>query len=206
MRPADPRVYLLDDEPAVLKAVGRLLRASGFRTEEFSDAGTFLKALRPDAAGCLVLDFAMRDLDGLRVQEELNRRGAAIPIIFLTGRADVPMTVLAMKAGATEFLTKPVDEQRLIDAVRDALARGLRARAQLDDLAGIHQRLALLTPRERQVMDLVVAGKLNKQVGQELGTAEKTIKVHRARVMEKMGAESLADLVRMAMRINGMPD
>lgn len=197
----DPIVYVLDDEPAVLKAIGRLLRAAGWRTSEFPDAAQFLQQLRQDASGCIVLDFSMPRLNGLEVQDELKRRGVPLPIIFLTGHADVPMTVRAMKGGAAEFLTKPIDEIQLINAVRDAMERERLARAQHDEMAGIRERAAMLTPREREVMRLVVAGRLNKQVAQTLGTAEKTIKVHRARVMEKMSAESLADLVRMVGRL-----
>jgi FixJ family two-component response regulator len=198
----DPIVYVLDDEPAVLKAVGRLLRAAGFRTAEFPDAAHFLQELSQDACGCIVLDYSMPRLNGLEVQDELKRRGVSLPIIFLTGHADVPTTVRAMKGGAAEFLTKPIDEAQLITAAQDALERDHLVRDQLDELASIRDRVAMLTPREREVMRLVVAGKLNKQAAQTLGTAEKTIKVHRARVMEKMGAASLADLVRMVGRID----
>lgn len=200
MKHTEAIVYLLDDEPAVLKAVGRLLRSAGYRTEEYTDGAMFLKSLRPDACGCLVLDYALQDLNGLEVQDELHRRGATLTIVFLTGRADVPMSVRAMKAGAAEFLTKPIDERLLLEAVREALERNRLERGRLDELTEANARLATLTPRERQVMELVVAGKLNKQVAQVLGTAEKTVKVHRARVMEKTGSESLADLVRLAAK------
>lgn len=205
MSDADATVFLVDDEQAVLTAVSRVLRSAGFRTATFASAASFLERYAPGTPGCLVLDVSMPGMGGLEVQGALAARQIRLPIIFLTGRADVPDAVRAMKHGAVDFLTKPVDDAILIDAVQRAIDRGrtsLRDQAEFDE---IHRRLATLTPREREVMVHVVAGMLNKQVGRELGAAEKTIKVHRARVMEKMQADSLAELVRMAERAGLRP-
>jgi FixJ family two-component response regulator len=194
------RVYLVDDEPAVRKALGRLLRSAGVEVATFGSAEEFLGALEEEAAGCALLDVAMPGLDGLALQETLARRGIDLPVLFLTGHGDVPMSVRAMKAGASDFLTKPVDGKVLVAAVRRALERGRSlARARRED-AEIHRRLASLTPREREVLQGVVSGRLNKQIAADLGISEKTVKVHRGRVMEKMNAPSLAELVRLADR------
>jgi FixJ family two-component response regulator len=201
MNDGAPTVFLVDDEPAVLKAISRLLRASGLRTVTFESSALFLQQLDPAAAGCLVLDMAMPEVDGMQVQAALGERGVVLPIIFLTGRADVPMSVSAMKRGAADFLTKPVDGAKLIEAVGRAIERDGHLRREQSELSEIHRKLDTLTPREREVMALVVAGLLNKQIAMKLGTAEKTIKVHRARVMEKMGAGSLAELVRIGERV-----
>jgi FixJ family two-component response regulator len=194
------RVYLVDDEPAVRKALGRLLRSAGVEVATFGSAEEFLGALEEEAAGCALLDVAMPGLDGLALQETLARRGIDLPVLFLTGHGDIPMSVRAMKAGASDFLTKPVDGKVLVAAVRRALERGRSlARARRED-AEIHRRLASLTPREREVLQGVVSGRLNKQIAADLGISEKTVKVHRGRVMEKMNAPSLAELVRLADR------
>jgi FixJ family two-component response regulator len=194
------RVYLVDDEPAVRKALGRLLRSAGIEVATFGSAEEFLGALEEEAAGCALLDVAMPGLDGLALQETLARRGIDLPVLFLTGHGDIPMSVRAMKAGASDFLTKPVDGKALVAAVRRALERGRSlARARRED-AEIHRRLASLTPREREVLQGVVSGRLNKQIAADLGISEKTVKVHRGRVMEKMNAPSLAELVRLADR------
>jgi FixJ family two-component response regulator len=194
------RVYLVDDEPAVRKALGRLLRSAGIEVATFGSAEEFLGALEEEAAGCALLDVAMPGLDGLALQETLARRGIDLPVLFLTGHGDIPMSVRAMKAGASDFLTKPVDGKVLVAAVRRALERGRSlARARRED-AEIHRRLASLTPREREVLQGVVSGRLNKQIAADLGISEKTVKVHRGRVMEKMNAPSLAELVRLADR------
>jgi len=195
-----PTVFLVDDDPAVLKSLSRLLRSAGFNVAPFQSAHDFLDSDDSSTPGCLVLDVAMPSLDGLALQEVLAARERELPIIFLTGHGDIAMGVQAMKVGATDFLTKPVDDEKLLDAVHTAIEKNrltLRTRAELDD---IQQRLATLTPREREVLALVVAGQLNKQTAAELGTAEKTIKVHRARVMAKMKVSSLAELVRLANR------
>lgn len=193
-----PTVLLVDDDEAVLKSVGRLLRSNGVRVLPFNSSAEFLRAVTPSVPGCILLDFGMPDFNGLEVQRRLGVRGCTQPVIFLTGQADIPITVEAMKGGAVDFLTKPVDEAALLASVMTAFARDAALREAAAGLREYRERLATLTPREREVMELVVEGLLNKQIGLELGTVEKTIKVHRARVMEKMGVESLAELVRIA--------
>lgn len=206
MNVANARVYVVDDEPAVLRAVSRLLATEGHDVAAYASPVEFLDRYDATSPGCLVLDVAMPELDGLEVQQRLNRNGATLAIVFMTGHGDVPRSVRAMKAGAVDFLTKPFDDIQLLDAVAMGLERSreaVRARVEIDHL---HQRLALLTAREREVFEHVVAGQLNKLIARDLGAAEKTVKVHRARVMHKMGADSLADLVRMAERIGiGQP-
>ncbi|MFN9677471.1 MAG: response regulator transcription factor [Betaproteobacteria bacterium] len=194
----DPVVFLVDDDPAVLKGLTRLLQSAGWTVAPFASAQAFLEALPPAAMGCLVLDVAMPEMDGLELQRALAQRDHALPIVFLTGHGDIAMGVNAIKYGAADFLTKPVGEQQLIDAVRAAVERCRGAQHIALERASIRRRLATLTPREREVMDLVVTGLLNKQIADMLGTVEKTIKVHRARVMDKMQARSLAELVRLA--------
>jgi FixJ family two-component response regulator len=193
-------VYVVDDEPAVLKSLARLLRSAGFRPETFGSAQEFIAQRQADLPGCLVLDVTMPGFTGLELQQWLARAEDPLPIIFITGYGDVPSSVRAMKAGAVDFLTKPVDEQTLLRAIEDALRRGQEVRAARAELASIRERLARLTPREREVLEHVVSGQLNKQIAADLGTVEKTIKVHRARVMQKMGVESLAQLVRLAQQ------
>jgi FixJ family two-component response regulator len=193
-----PTVYVVDDEPAVLKSLARLLRAAGFRAETFSSARDFILRHKADAPSCLILDVTMPGFTGLELQQWLARAYNPLPIIFITGYGDVPTSVRAMKAGAVDFLTKPVDEQALLKAIGDALRRDQEARAARAGLASIRERLARLTPREREVLEHVVSGQLNKQIAGDLGTVEKTIKVHRGRVMRKMEVESLAELVRLA--------
>ena len=194
-------VYLLDDEPGMIKAVTRLLKAEGFSVRGFTEVKAFLESYRAEESGCLVLDVAMPELNGLELQQRLTHAGILLPIVFLTGRGDIPMTVQAIKAGAVDFLTKPVNEADLLRAVRAALKRATDQRESILELALLRQRYSRLTPREREVMEHVVAGQLNKQVADDLGTGEQTIKVHRARAMEKMGVESLAQLVRAAERL-----
>jgi FixJ family two-component response regulator len=196
-----PTVFLVDDEPEVLKAVARLLRAEGIPVSAFSSPREFLDQVDPDAPGCLVLDMSMPAISGLEVQRELETRGCRLPVVFLTGRADVPDTVRAMKGGASDFLTKPVEDEELLGAVRRAIEKDAVLRRERAEEALVRARLETLTPREREVLEHVVAGELNKQIAGRLGTVEKTIKVHRARVMEKMQASSLADLVRLARRV-----
>jgi FixJ family two-component response regulator len=196
-----PTVFLLDDEPGMLKALTRLLKAEGFAVQAFTSAKTFLETYRPETISCLVLDVAMPELNGLELQERLTRSGVLVPIVFLTGHGDIPMSVQAIKAGAMDFLTKPVKDADLLRAVRAALQRATEQRELISEIALLRQRYASLTPRESEVMAHVVAGRLNKQVAADLGTGEHTIKVHRARVMEKMGVVSLADLVRAAEKL-----
>ncbi len=194
-------VYVLDDEPEMVKALSRLLRAKSFEVRGFVSVVEFLKNYDPQQTACLVLDVAMPDLDGLELQRHLIQQEVPLPIIFLTGHGDIPMSVRAIKAGATDFLTKPVDAVALIGAVRVALQVAETRRQAFSDLEGLMTRLASLTPREREVMEHVVAGQLNKQIAADLGTGEQNIKLHRAHIMEKMGVESLADLVRAAERL-----
>lgn len=196
-------VYLLDDEPEMVKALTRLLRAKKFEVRGFSSVRAFLDAYRPEPNACLVLDVSMPELDGLELQRRLTNQGIAIPVIFLTGHGDIPMTVRAMKAGAADFLAKPVDAAALIGAVRSALETAQARRQTIMEAAELANRLATLTPREREVMEHVVAGKLTKQIAAELGTGEQNIKLHRAHIMKKMGVQSLADLVRAVERLRG---
>ena len=198
---ATATVYLLDDEPGMLKALTRLLAAEGFTVRGFASAKLFLAAYRAGELGCLVLDVAMPELSGLALQQRLAQAGASLPIVFLTGRGDIPMSVQAIKAGAVDFLTKPVNATDLLRAVRAALQRAAAQRDDVAEMAALRQRHGELTPREREVMGQVVAGRLNKQIAGDLGIGEHTVKVHRSRVMEKMKVESLADLVRAAERL-----
>lgn len=201
MSEREPTVFLVDDDPSVLKGLRRLLVAAGLNVAAFDSPQEFLA--RHDAAvpGCLVLDIAMPGLNGLELQQALAARGSALPIIFLTGHGDIPMSVQAMKRGAVDFLTKPVDDTDLLVAIRNAFEKDRMLRAGRAEVADIERRLATLTPREREVLAHIVFGRLNKQVAADLGTVEKTIKVHRARVMEKMQVRSLAELVRLAERV-----
>jgi len=204
MNDISPIVFVVDDDPDVLKSLARVLRSAGLAVATFSSPSDFLEQHDPRAAGCLVLDGAMPGLNGLELQQALTAKGSAIPIIFLTGRGDIPMSVNAMKAGAVDFLPKPVKDSDLLSAIKQALADADADHAKRDALAGLRKRMAKLTPRENQVMALVVRGNLNKQIAFLLGTVEKTIKVHRARVMRKMEVNSVAELVRIAEKI-GMP-
>ncbi len=190
----------MDDDPAVLKALGRLLRSAGIEAVTYGSPEEFLERVAGAEAGCVVLDLAMPGLDGLALQDAMAARGLELPTLFLTGHGDIPQSVQAMKKGAVDFLTKPVDDAVFLRAVREALARGRAGLADREESARIHRRLETLTPREREVLAGVVSGQLNKQIAGDLGIAEKTVKVHRGRVMEKMGAQSVAELVRMADR------
>jgi FixJ family two-component response regulator len=194
-------VYLVDDEPAVLKGLSRLLRSEGFTVAAFGSPDELLEQLDPAARGCFVLDLAMPGLDGLALQNALSARGSELPILFLTGRGDIQKSVAAMKSGALDFLTKPVDDERLFEAVRAALEKDRARRRARSEAAEIGRRLATLTPREREVLEGVVAGRLNKQIAASLEIALKTVKIHRGRMMEKMGAKSVAELVLLAERV-----
>ena len=196
-----PRVFLVDDQPAVLKALSRLMISAGFEVASFGSAQDFLDSDNANALGCLVLDLAMPGMDGMALQQALAARASALPVIFLTGHGDIDTGVQAMKFGAADFLTKPVDGDKLLSAVRAAVERNRQTHLDRTELDDILERFANLTPRERQVLALIVEGKLNKQAAAELGTVEKTIKVHRARVMTKMKVRSLAELVRLADRV-----
>jgi FixJ family two-component response regulator len=193
-------VFLVDDDVGVLKALARLLRIAGYTVREFSSPREFLAAHDPSVPGCAVFDVAMPELDGLQLQAALTAQGIPRPVIFITGFGNVPTSVRAMKAGAVDFLTKPVNDQELLAAIANAVARDATARRSHEELTTIATRLATLTRREREVLSHVVAGHLNKQIAHDLGTVEKTIKVHRSRMMSKMGARSVAELVRLAER------
>ena len=191
-------VFVVDDDASLRDALSSLLRSVGLRVEVFGSAADFLKGRLPDAVSCLVLDIRLPGVSGLDFQAELAKAGIHIPIIFITGHGDIPMTVRAMKAGAVEFLTKPLREQDLLDAVQMALERDRRSRAEHMAVHDVRTRFESLTPREQEVIGLVTAGLMNKQIAAELGVSEITVKVHRGNLMKKMGARSLADLVRMA--------
>jgi FixJ family two-component response regulator len=205
MNRSEPTIFIVDDEPSVLTAVSRLFRSAGLRVAMFTSPMEFLNTYDPAAPGCLVLDVAMPGLNGLELQQALAAGGAGLPIIFLTGRADIPMSVQAMKRGAVDFLCKPIDDTTLIAAVRRAIEKDRVNRRAQAERAVIQRRFATLTPREREVLAHVVSGQPNKQIAVDLGTVEKTIKVHRARVMEKMNARSLAELVTLAQRAGIAP-
>ena len=197
----DFNVLVVDDDASMLRALCRLLRSAGLTAATFASPAEFLEAYHPNHTGCLVLDLTMPGLDGLALQRILLEKGSAPPIIFLTGTAGVPATVKAMKQGAVDFLTKPVDEAILLSAVQSALERERAARKDRLELLEIKRRLQTLTAREREVLACVVSGRLNKQIAAELGTVEQTIKVHRARIMKKMQVDSLAELVLLADRL-----
>lgn len=191
-------VFVLDDDVSVRESLELLIKAGGWRAETYARADAFLARPAIDDAACLILDVELPDLNGLDVQTRVAAIQETMPVIFVTGHGDIPMSVRAMKAGAVEFLTKPFSDETLLGAIRDAIARSRAARGRETELRGLRERFASLTPREREVMTLVVSGLLNKQIANELGTSEVTIKVHRGQVMRKMRADSIADLVRMA--------
>jgi FixJ family two-component response regulator len=198
-RDSAPTVFVIDDDPDVLRSLTRLLDSAGWRVSTFSSAKQFLDT-SDGARGCVVLDLAMPGLNGLELQQALEARGSMLPIVFLTGRGNVAASVQAMKRGAVDFLEKPVDDERLLAAVSQALAKHAELQDERDRREQVAACLALLTERERQVLEMIVSGRLNKQIAAELGTVEKTIKFHRANVMHKMGVRTLADLVKIAER------
>ncbi len=200
MNNTEPTVFVVDDDPAVLSSLSRLLRSAQLKVLAFASPQEFLDQHDPYAPGCLILDIAMPDLDGLELQAALTQIGSSIPIIFLTGHGNVPASVQAMKSGALDFLSKPVDERDLLSTIHIAIEKDRIARQMRVEIDEILERLKTLTPREREVLTHVVSGQLNKQIAYDLGTVEKTIKVHRARVMEKMKVNSVADLVRLYER------
>jgi RNA polymerase sigma factor (sigma-70 family) len=198
-------VYIVDDDQSVLRAVARLIRSAGYEVISFSSADEFLQQRPADSPSCLVLDISMPGLTGMDLQDALVSAGHRLPIIFITGQADVPVTVKAMKRGALDFLLKPFQEEDLLAVIRQAIEKDIRQRKEAEERGEIENRKNTLTHREREVFELVITGMLNKQIAAELGTSEKTIKVHRARVMEKMKANSLAELVQLAERVKNSP-
>ena len=195
-----PTVFVVDDYAPLRRSISRLLNAADFVVVAFGSAEEFLAQYDPQTSGCLVLDLGMPTLDGLELQRILTKAGSLLPIIFLTGTGDIPSSVQAMKEGASDFLTKPVNDEELLAAVRVAIEKNLALHREQAELSEIRARVTTLTPREREVLEYVVAGKLNKQIASELGTVEQTVKVHRAHVMQKMKAHSVAELVRLTER------
>ena len=196
-----PIVFVVDDEPSVCVSLKRLLRSVGLEARTFASAQEFLRCERPNAPGCLVLDVRLPGLSGLDLQQELAVEKIDLPVVFITGHGDIPMSVRAMKAGAVEFLTKPFRAQDLLEAIQRGIEQHRLVRQHSAEVRILQQRYALLTPREREVFPLVTSGLLNKQIAAQLDASEKTIKVHRGQVMQKMKAESLADLIRMAEKL-----
>jgi len=204
MKPDDPIVFVVDDDYRMQEALSSLVAAMGFRVATFGSASKFLETEKPDSPTCLILDLELPDINGLELQQELADREAP-PVIFVTGHGNIPSSVRAMKAGAVEFLTKPFDEQELQRAIEKAIAMDRSARQKRAEVTHLKNRYGLLTPREQEVLPFVVAGYLNKQTAADLGTSEITIRVHRGQIMRKMGARSLAELVRMADKLGVTP-
>jgi len=201
----EPTAFIVDDDPSVLKALKRLLDAAGIPAATFHSAHAFLEAYDPDALGCLVLDVRMPDMGGFELQDRLTESGCTLPIVFLTGHGDISMSVMAMKHGAADFLTKPVSSEQLLAAIREGFMKCRLAHDGRSARRSIEERLRTLTHREREVLEHLIGGKLNKQVAADLGTVEKTIKVHRSRIMEKMGVRSMAELVRLCETVGLKP-
>ncbi len=199
MQPATPTVFVVDDDEGVRNSLRFLLKSVGLATRALASASEFLEVYKPNQPGCLVLDVRMPGMSGIELQQQLNLRGATIPVIFITGHGDIPMAVEAMQHGAFDFLQKPFRDQDLIDRIQRALERDAKNRAALAQHAKIRERFESLTPREREVLALMTRGKPNKVMAAELGVSQRTVEIHRARVMEKSGANSLAQLVRMVM-------
>lgn len=202
---SEPKVYLVDDDAEMLKALGRVLGAKGFNVRAFASAKEFIAAGRPETPGCLVLDVAVPGINGLDLQERLSQEGVRLPVIFLTGNGDIPMSVRAMKAGAVDFLTKPVDHVELTRAVTSALAVSNEQAEVQTALAGLTQKYDNLTPREREVFAHVITGRLNKQIATHLGTSEQTVKVHRMRITAKLGVSSAVELAEVARKLGVRP-
>jgi len=200
-----PTVFVIDDDASIRKSLSRLLRSAGYTSETFSSAEEFLRREHFDGVGCILLDVKMPGLSGMDLQEELNKADYHMPIVFITGHGDIPMTVEAMKKGAVDFLTKPFDDEELLHALRTAIGKDRSARVEYTEVHEVRGRIGLLTPRENEIFRYVATGMLNKQIALELGIAEKTVKVHRGRVMEKLGVDSVAALVRLAEKAGIKP-
>jgi FixJ family two-component response regulator len=198
-----PTVYVVDDDDGMRRALSLLLNTVGYSTAAFASPREFLDKVKPDAAGCLVLDIRMPGMSGLELQQQLNRMGSMLPVIFITGHGDVPMAVQAMKEGAFEFVQKPFRDQDLLDRINHALEHDKENRNTLAQRADVSHRFESLTPREKQVMEMVVDGAANKVIAIDLGLSERTVEIHRAKVMEKMGARSVAHLVKLQLRLSG---
>ena len=205
MQQSAPTVFVVDDDEGVRNSLRFLLKSVGLATRALASANEFLETYKPNQPGCLILDVRMPGMSGLELQQQLNVRGAVIPVIFITGHGDIPMAVEAMQQGAFDFLQKPFRDQDLIDRIQRALERDSRSRTALSQHVKIRERLESLTPREREVMVLMTRGKANKVMAAELGVSQRTVEIHRARVMEKSGAASLAQLVRMVMDVESKP-
>jgi len=201
----DPTVFVIDDDASVRKSLSRLLRSAGYTTETFASAEEFLGREHFNGIGCLLLDVQMPGLTGMDLQEELNRADYHMPIIFITGHGNIPMSVEAMKKGAVDFLTKPFDDKELLQALEKAIEKNTHARAEYDEALEIHRRIELLTPREKEILRYIITGMLNKQIALKLDIAEKTVKVHRGRIMEKLCVDSVAELVRLAEKVGIKP-
>ena len=200
-----PTVFVIDDDASVRKSLSRLLRSAGYTAETFASAEAFLGREHFNGIGCLLLDVQMPGLTGMDLQEELNRADYHMPIIFITGHGDIPMSVEAMKKGAVDFLTKPFDDKELLQAIEKAIEKDTHARAQYDEALEIHRHIELLTTREKEILRYVITGMLNKQIALKLDIAEKTVKVHRGRIMEKLCVDSVAELVRLAEKVGIKP-
>jgi len=202
---SEPTVFIIDDDPSVRRGLTRLVRAAGMKAESFASASDFLASGKQEKPGCIVLDVRMPDMTGPELQKELGKVGSSMPIIFLSGHADIPTAAEAMKKGAVDFLTKPVDRDQLLGAIEASLARGAEDRARRAEIGTIDERIRTLTPREHEVMTYVITGMLNKQIAAELGIAEDTVKIHRGRAMQKSGVLSVADLVRVCQKAGIAP-
>jgi len=200
-----PTIFIIDDDDSVRKGLSRLLRSAGFAVETFATAGQFLEREHYEGIGCLVLDVRMPGISGIDLQDELGKADYSMPIVFITGHGNIPMGVQAMKKGAVDFLAKPFDDEELLQAVREAIDKDTQGRAEHIEVHDIRGRLELLTPREYEILRYVITGMLNKQIAYELGISEKTVKVHRGRIMEKLGIDSVADLVRLAEKAGITP-